>query len=81
MFELFERQPNWVLKQLVRETDQPAVWFLFHCISMNILHTRHSLFQLTERFLSFYVAAHMEAVKDTKLSLFGLAAICERDTE
>lgn len=24
MFKLFERQPNWALKQLVRETDQPA---------------------------------------------------------
>lgn len=25
MFKLFERQPNWALKQLVLETDQPAV--------------------------------------------------------
>ena len=25
MFKLFERQPNWALKQLVQETDQPAV--------------------------------------------------------
>lgn len=25
MFKLFERQPNWTLKQLVQETDQPAV--------------------------------------------------------
>lgn len=25
MFKLFERQPNWALKQLVTETDQPAV--------------------------------------------------------
>ncbi|KAL0438486.1 UNVERIFIED_CONTAM: hypothetical protein Slati_2331600 [Sesamum latifolium] len=24
MFKLFERQPNWALKQLVQETDQPA---------------------------------------------------------
>ncbi|XVF63771.1 hypothetical protein PTKIN_Ptkin09bG0114000 [Pterospermum kingtungense] len=24
MFKLFERQPNWTLKQLVQETDQPA---------------------------------------------------------
>lgn len=27
MFKLFERQPNWTLKQLVQETDQPAVCF------------------------------------------------------
>ncbi|KAJ4832663.1 hypothetical protein Tsubulata_045659 [Turnera subulata] len=26
MFKLFERQPNWALKQLVQETDQPAVY-------------------------------------------------------
>lgn len=25
MFKLFETQPNWALKQLVQETDQPAV--------------------------------------------------------
>lgn len=29
MFKLFERQPNWALKQLVQETDQPAVCFKF----------------------------------------------------
>lgn len=28
MFKLFERQPNWALKQLVQETDQPAVCYL-----------------------------------------------------
>lgn len=28
MFKLFERQPNWALKQLVQETDQPAVSLL-----------------------------------------------------
>ncbi|XP_060186525.1 transcription initiation factor IIF subunit beta isoform X2 [Lycium barbarum] len=27
MFKLFERQPNWTLKQLVNETDQPEVIF------------------------------------------------------
>lgn len=31
MFKLFERQPNWALKQLVQETDQPAVCFFFGC--------------------------------------------------
>lgn len=25
VFKLFERQPNWTLKQLVQETDQPVV--------------------------------------------------------
>lgn len=25
IFKLFERQPNWALKQLVQETDQPEV--------------------------------------------------------
>lgn len=33
MFKLFERQPNWALKQLVQETDQPAVC-LFTYISL-----------------------------------------------
>ena len=28
MFKLFERKPNWALKQLVVETDQPAVSIL-----------------------------------------------------
>jgi transcription initiation factor TFIIF subunit beta len=28
MFKLFEKQPNWTLKQLVQETDQPEVCFL-----------------------------------------------------
>lgn len=25
LFKLFERQPNWTLKQLILETDQPEV--------------------------------------------------------
>lgn len=25
MFKLFERQPNWTLKQLIQTTDQPEV--------------------------------------------------------
>nr|XP_010911745.1 transcription initiation factor IIF subunit beta [Elaeis guineensis] len=33
IFKLFERQPNWALKQLVQETDQPEVfsaqWSIF----------------------------------------------------
>lgn len=28
MFKLFERQPNWTLRQLIQETDQPEVCFL-----------------------------------------------------
>lgn len=28
MFKLFERRPNWALKQLVEETDQPVVSLL-----------------------------------------------------
>ena len=27
IFKLFERQPNWALKALVQETDQPEVFF------------------------------------------------------
>ena len=44
MFKLFERQPNWALKQLVQETDQPVVslsTFLYHNLLMFI-----SLFEL-----------------------------------
>lgn len=28
MFKLFERQPNWTLKLLIQETDQPEVCYL-----------------------------------------------------
>lgn len=28
MFKLFEKQPNWTLKQLVQKTDQPEVLLL-----------------------------------------------------
>ena len=30
MFKLFERQPNWTLRQLIQETDQPEVCFLIN---------------------------------------------------
>lgn len=43
MFKLFERQPNWALKQLVQETDQPAVHLLFLRLSMNILHSSRAI--------------------------------------
>jgi len=29
LFKLFERQPNWALKALIKETDQPEVFFFF----------------------------------------------------
>ncbi|KAJ0754843.1 putative DNA helicase [Helianthus annuus] len=32
MFKLFERQPNWALKQLVIETDQPAQFLNELCV-------------------------------------------------
>ena len=38
MFKLFERQPNWALKQLVQETDQPAV-----CVLIILLIYKFSL--------------------------------------
>lgn len=30
LFKLFERQPNWTLKQLILETDQPEVCNLIY---------------------------------------------------
>lgn len=33
MFKLFERQPNWTLRQLIQETDQPEVGFFYHLIT------------------------------------------------
>lgn len=36
MFKLFERQPNWALKQLVQETDQPAVCFFPHLFCFSV---------------------------------------------
>jgi transcription initiation factor TFIIF subunit beta len=35
MFKLFERQPNWALKQLVQETDQPAVCLFYSLLLYN----------------------------------------------
>ncbi|KAK6131256.1 hypothetical protein DH2020_035013 [Rehmannia glutinosa] len=39
MFKLFERQPNWALKQLVQETDQPAVCL---CLSFYFVKLRRT---------------------------------------
>lgn len=35
MFKLFERQPNWTLRQLIQETDQPEVCFLLIYFLLN----------------------------------------------
>lgn len=46
MFKLFERKPNWALKQLVQETDQPAVsFFLFNHVKSPSLRTMLLAFQ------------------------------------
>jgi hypothetical protein len=39
MFKLFERQPNWTLRQLIQETDQPEVGFFIthYCITLIVL--------------------------------------------
>jgi TFIIF, beta subunit HTH domain len=41
IFKLFERQPNWALKQLVQETDQPEVFhslpYSTNCFGARIL--------------------------------------------
>lgn len=44
MFKLFERQPNWALKQLVQETDQPAVCLLIVFLFINDFLKYHSSF-------------------------------------
>lgn len=49
MFKLFERQPNWTLKQLLHETDQPEV-----CYSINRICG--SFFP--ELLLQFYFSNH-----------------------
>jgi transcription initiation factor TFIIF subunit beta len=38
IFKLFERQPNWALKALVQETDQPEVFF--SRLSPNIISSK-----------------------------------------
>jgi hypothetical protein len=52
MFKLFERQPNWALKQLVQETDQPAVCLLIAFVIYN--------FPLSVRSSSFYCMSRMK---------------------
>ena len=37
LFKLFERQPNWSLKQLVQETDQPEVRLPNNMFLLNIV--------------------------------------------
>ena len=43
MFKLFERQPNWALKQLVQETDQPAVCLSLICSRIVQLCTKNAI--------------------------------------
>lgn len=43
MFKLFERQPNWALKQLVQETDQPAVCLTLICSLIVQLSTKNAI--------------------------------------
>ncbi|KAI8003032.1 Transcription initiation factor IIF subunit beta [Camellia lanceoleosa] len=46
MFKLFERQPNWALKQLVQETDQPAQ-FLKEILNMLCVYNKRGTNQGT----------------------------------
>lgn len=41
MFKLFERQPNWTLRQLIQETDQPEVRFLLIYFLPNFYNSSH----------------------------------------
>lgn len=41
MFKLFERQPNWTLRQLIQETDQPEVCFLLIYFLPNFYNSPH----------------------------------------
>lgn len=36
MFKLFERQPNWTLKQLIQETNQPEVYLLSFLLFLHL---------------------------------------------
>lgn len=75
MFKLFERQPNWALKQLVQETDQPAVSGFACCVCVHIFtkenevmtnETRGCLYRNLSQILCFFFVC--------------CAAILERDT-
>jgi hypothetical protein len=59
MFKLFEKQPNWALKQLVQETDQPAVCFFGLLFSTAL----ESLPTLILVYRSFDVHTYMNVIK------------------
>lgn len=83
MFKLFERQPNWALKQLVQETDQPAVCFL-SCVSNIAGLGWRELFSQSWIVLVFLLKnTYMFALKANLVSSppFSFAAILERDPE
>lgn len=50
LFKLFERQPNWSLRLLIQETDQPEVCIL----SDNFLLIFSSTLCLGQWFLSYF---------------------------
>lgn len=51
MFKLFERQPNWALKQLVQETDQPAVCLFTYISYYSVMFAALSWKTLLSMFL------------------------------
>ena len=76
IFKLFERQPNWALKALVQETDQPEVFFwdlLYFCKEM------HMLWQTYFNY-GFFVCCPLRAQAVTVYPQL-CAAIPEGDTE
>lgn len=70
IFKLFERQPNWALKALVQETDQPEVFFwLFPNSFYKHISTMDDLFFCSLRAHTVIVCPQL------------CAAISEGDTE
>lgn len=63
MFKLFERQPNWALKQLVQETDQPAVCLL-------IVSSFIDVFRNNTLFLTIFVKLSPQKIFNYKINIF-----------
>ena len=59
VFKLFEKQPNWTLKQLVQETDQPAVCLLAVWLCLAKCYTQIS--QLCSNFCDLELVRFMNS--------------------
>lgn len=73
MFKLFERQPNWALKQLVQETDQPAV-------CLQIIYSFVDIFPKILLFFTVFVKLSPEGIFNENISIWPLSTYTRHHT-